>query len=80
MYLSLIIILFITSKSDFVPLFNGKNLDGWELENGKALFNLEDGVIIGTYTSGTLNTFQCTRESYFDFIFAFEAHLGEETN
>lgn len=67
-------------KSDFTPLFNGQNLDGWELKNGTAPFTVEDGVIIGTYTTGTPNTFLCTKASYGDFILTFDAFLGEETN
>nr|WP_319509522.1 DUF1080 domain-containing protein [uncultured Draconibacterium sp.] len=69
-----------SEKSDFVDLFNGKNLDGWELRNGEAPFTVEDGMIVGTYTSGTPNTFLCTKENYSDFILTFEGFLGEETN
>lgn len=67
-------------KSDFVDLFNGKNLDGWETKNGEAPFTVEDGVIIGTYVTGTPNTFLCTTENYDDFILTYEGYLGEETN
>ncbi|SHJ23297.1 3-keto-disaccharide hydrolase [Pseudozobellia thermophila] len=67
-------------KEDFKPLFNGINLEGWEIKNGTAPFTVEDGAIIGTYTSGTPNTFLCTKETYDDFILTFESYLGEETN
>lgn len=69
-----------SGKSDFVSLFNGKNLDGWEIKNGTAPFTVENGEIVGTYTSGTPNTFLCTKENYGDFILTFEGYLGEETN
>lgn len=69
-----------SEKSDFVDLFNGKNLDGWEIKNGTAPFTVEDGVIVGTYQSGTPNTFLCTKENYADFILTFEGYLGEKTN
>lgn len=80
--LSLSFVLFSCEKkqNDFIPLFNGKNLDGWEIKNGTAPFTVEDGVIVGTYTSGTPNTFLCTKKSYGDFILTFESYLGEETN
>lgn len=81
--LSLSFVLFSCEKkqNDFIPLFNGENLDGWEIKNGTAPFTVEDGVIIGTYTSGTPpNTFLCTKKSYGDFILTFESYLGEETN
>jgi hypothetical protein len=67
-------------KSDFVSLITGENLEGWEIKNGTAPFTLEDGVIVGTYTSGTPNTFLCTKEKYSDFILTFEGFLGEKTN
>ena len=78
--LGLLIISCKQDKSDFVSLFNGENLDGWEVKNGTAPFTVEDGVIVGTYTSGTPNTFLCTTEKYSDFILTFEGFLGEETN
>lgn len=69
-----------SSEDDFVDLFNGKNLDGWEVRNGTAPFTVENGEIVGTYVTGTPNTFLCTREIFADFILTFEALLGEETN
>src|SRR5947209_2603348 len=32
----------------FVPLFNGKNLDGWVQRGGKAKYRAEGGEIVGT--------------------------------
>ncbi|MEM6377060.1 MAG: DUF1080 domain-containing protein, partial [Bacteroidota bacterium] len=45
-----------------------------------APFTVEDGEIVGTYVTGTPNTFLSTKESYSDFILTYEAHLGEGTN
>lgn len=69
-----------SKKSDFISLFNGENLDGWEVKNGTAPFVVEKGEIIGTYVTGTPNTFLCTNEKYADFILTFDAWLGEGTN
>ncbi|CAM3323882.1 DUF1080 domain-containing protein [Zobellia roscoffensis] len=80
LFLTISLFSFSPMASDFVPLFNGKNLEGWEIKNGTAPFTVEDGVIVGTYTSGTPNTFLCTKESYNDFILTFDTYLGEETN
>jgi hypothetical protein len=49
---------------DFVKLFNGKDLSGWEVKNGSAPFTVQDGMIVGTCLAGTLNTFLCTEETY----------------
>jgi len=35
----------------WTPLFNGKDLDGWE-ERGEAIYKVEDGCLIGTQTTG----------------------------
>ena len=78
--LSLFIASCVSQKSDFVSLFNGKNLDGWEIKNGTAPFTVEKGEIVGTYVPNTPNTFLCTKENYDDFILTFEGILEEETN
>lgn len=67
-------------KSDFQDLFNGSDLEGWEIKNGTAPFTVENGMIVGTYVGGTPNTFLCTKKSYADFILTFEGYLGEGTN
>lgn len=36
---------------DWTPIFNGKNLDGWNT-TGNAVFSVKDGVLIGTQTTG----------------------------
>ncbi|MCF8380401.1 MAG: DUF1080 domain-containing protein [Bacteroidales bacterium] len=64
-------------KSDFVPLFNGKDLSGWEVINGEAPYTVEEGVIVGTCVTGTPNSFLCTEQEYGDFILTFEAKFEE---
>jgi hypothetical protein len=64
-------------KSDFVPLFNGKDLSGWEVKNGEAPYTVEDGVIVGRCVTGTPNSFLCTEEAFGDFILTFEAKFEE---
>ncbi len=60
-------------KDDFVPLFNGEDLSGWEVKNGEAPFTIENGVIVGTCVMETPNTFLCTEQEFGDFILTFEA-------
>lgn len=64
-------------KDDFVPLFNGKDLSGWEVKNGEAPYTVEDGVIVGRCVTGTPNTFLCTEETFGDFILTLEAKFEE---
>jgi len=37
------------AAADFIPLFNGENLDGWE--GDKSLWRVEDGAIVGETTN-----------------------------
>jgi len=56
----------------WVDLFNGEDLDGWELKGGKAKFTVEDGVIVGTSVPNTTNSFLCTKQDFSDFMLYFE--------
>jgi hypothetical protein len=60
---------FQAQADEFKPLFNGKDLDGWVTPDNKALFSVEEGVIVGR-TDGKLtkNEFLVTERPYGDFI------------
>jgi len=64
----------------FVPLFDGKTLDGWEQHSGKAEYRVEDGAVVGKTVAGTGNSFLCTKKKYGDFIFEFEFKVHPEMN
>jgi hypothetical protein len=66
-----------SGDKDFIALFNGEDLEGWEVKNGSAPFTVQDGMIVGTCVAGTPNTFLCTEETYGNFILTFEAKFGE---
>ena len=62
-------------------LFDGKTFKGWKTVGGKAPYHIENGVIIGTMTKGTPNSFLITEKQYGDFILELEIKLdGTETN
>ncbi len=48
-------------NAQWEELFNGKNLDGWEVKNGQQKFEAKDGVIVGTSVVGEPNGFLCTK-------------------
>jgi len=56
-------------KDDFKPLFNGKDLEGWEATKPE-LWSVKDGMIIGKQGKNQLkkNTFLATKEKYADFV------------
>lgn len=68
------------SAQVWTPLFNGKNLRGWTVENGTAEFKVVDGTIVGVATMGTPNTFLVTNKTYGDFILEFEFRVAEGFN
>ncbi|MCM2373649.1 3-keto-disaccharide hydrolase [Aporhodopirellula aestuarii] len=66
--------------TDFVDLFNGKNLEGWTQRNGTATYQIEDGAIVGTTAEGSPNSFLCTDKLYGDFEMTFEVMLDPGLN
>ncbi len=68
------------ADDDFTPLFNGRDLDGWEQHSGKAEFRVEDGEIVGKTVSNTGNSFLCTKKSFGDFILEFEFKVAPGMN
>lgn len=67
-------------QSGFIPLFDGRSLDGWIVRSGSATYRVEDGTIVGTTVEGSGNTFLCTLKEYSDFIFEFEVIFDPELN
>jgi len=58
----------------FVPLFDGKTLDGWKKVVGEATYRVEDGKIVGEVGPGP-NTFLRTEKTYGDFVLKVELKL-----
>lgn len=71
---------FSADAQKFVPLFDEKTLDGWEVCNGFATYRVEDGAIVGTTAEGSPNTFLCTKKEYGDFILEFETKTEPALN
>lgn len=68
------------SSSGWIALFDGKTLNGWSRQDGTASYRVENGVIIGKTTEGSVNTFLCTTRDYGDFIFEADALCDRELN
>jgi len=62
------------------PLWNGKNLDDFEIKSGTASYEIRDGAIVGTTKAGSPNTFLCTKKTYGDFELEFEVKCANELN
>ncbi|MHC4228386.1 MAG: family 16 glycoside hydrolase [Planctomycetota bacterium] len=61
-------------------LFDGKTLKGWVQRNGKAKYEVEDGMIVGTTVLNTPNSFLCTEKMYTDFILELEFLVESDMN
>ena len=74
--LSLFLLAAVAAAADdekgFVPLFDGKTLNGWKQLGGKAKYVAEDGAIVGSSVPNTSNSFLCTEKNYGDFILELE--------
>jgi hypothetical protein len=70
----------IAQSDSWTPLFNGKNLDGWNQKNGQAIFEVINGEIVGTAVPNTPNSFLCTNENYSDFILELEVLIEDQMN
>jgi hypothetical protein len=62
------------------PLFNGKDLEGWQQHNGLAKYEAKDGTIVGTSVPNSPNSFLCTKKDYADFELEFEVKVDKELN
>jgi hypothetical protein len=68
------------SYAQWKPLFNGKNLNGWNQKNGQAKYEVVNGEIVGTTVANTPNSFLCTNEEYGDFIFEVDLKVDDIMN
>lgn len=71
------------SKPDgggWLPLFDGKSLDGWVQRGGKAPYRIEDGMLIGSCVPNTPNSFLCTVRDFTNFILEIEFKVDQGLN
>ena len=61
-------------------LFNGESLDGWIQRGGKAIYRVENGVIVGESVPDTPNSFLCTEKTYGDFVLEYEYKCDDRLN
>lgn len=71
---------FFIAHAQWQPLFNGKNLNGWNQKNGQAKFEVLNGEIVGTTVANTPNSFLCTNNDYDDFILELDLKVDDAMN
>ncbi|MCU0398696.1 MAG: DUF1080 domain-containing protein [Cyclobacteriaceae bacterium] len=73
-------ILLAQPKETWRKLFNEKDLSGWKVLNGKARYEVQDKMIVGTTVANEPNSFLVTEEQFGDFILELEFKIDEGTN
>lgn len=69
-----------SSGEKWESLFNGKDLTGWKALNGKHIWEVKEGMIVGTMVLGEPNGFLCTEREFQDFIFECEVLIDTLMN
>ena len=64
----------------WIDLFDGKTLDGWIQRGGKANYQVEAGMIVGSTVPNTQNSFLCTKKDYADFELELEFQVDPGLN
>lgn len=62
------------------PWFADGSLDGFQIVSGTATYRVDDGVLVGTTTEGSPNTFLATKEPVRDFELEFEVLVDDALN
>ena len=61
-------------------LFKDGSLDGFQIVSGSASYKVVDGVLVGTTTEGSPNTFLATNAPLKDFELEFQVKVDDELN
>jgi len=64
-------------EDGFVPLYNGKNLDGWKVVNGDGQYKAEGEELRGVGENVHANTFLRTEKTYKNFDLRFDMKFDE---
>lgn len=70
----------VAGSAEWIRLFDGNTLDGWQKRGGVAEFRIEDGEIVGETRPNTPNTFLCTGREFCDFTLEIEFKVDDSLN
>lgn len=68
------------SSENWLPLFNGRDVNNWLRMGSQANWRVENGVLIADKLDGKDPSYLVTRESYGDFEIRSEFFIDSETN
>jgi len=64
----------------WLPLFDGKTLNGWTQKGGQAKFRVEEAQIIGSTVPNSPNSFLCTTRDFTNFILELDFKVDDGLN
>lgn len=69
-------------EDPWTHLFNGQNLDNWDVKGGDAKFFIRDKAIVGAtaYDTASVSTFLISKKEYGDFILEVETKVDTSMN
>lgn len=70
----------VKADEEWVSLFDGKTLNGWQQKNGTAKYVVKNGTIHGTTNEGSPNSFLCSEKDYGNFELEFEVKVHDRLN
>jgi hypothetical protein len=79
-FLTVLVMPVAAEEADWIAIFDGKTLKGWQQQNGTAKYRVENGTIVGTTNEGSPNSFLCTEKDYGDFELTFEVKVDDALN
>src|SRR5687768_11856857 len=62
------------------PIFNGRDLTGWQTDGAAGFWRVEDGVLVGENVAGLAGHYLWTEKSYGDFVLEFEVRWTGEVD
>lgn len=67
-------------NTPWVPLFDGKSLNGWTQMGGQANYTIRDHSVVGSTVHDTPNSFMTTNKMYGDFIMELDYKVDSTMN
>ena len=80
LFILLLISTWATGQEDngWLPLFNGRNFEGWKQSGRENLFDIENGEIVASINEGVAFSYLVTDKTYSDFVLEFELLIDNE--
>lgn len=80
LFLVFLLAVSLSAGDSWQDLFNGKDLNNFEILNGDGEFDIDGDVIVGTCKMDVPNTFLATKKTYKDFILEYEIKIDDGIN